>query len=195
MQTEKQKHIEELLERFFDGETSNTEEQELYSFFNSPEVPEALESYRSVFGYFETGIKEEFHEKIVENERSFPWKSVKKWLWVGISVAASILLFLVYTFRTEQPDPFNPYEGSYIVRNGVRITNMDEILPELEYTVREVEDRQEQAEQIAGYLSRKEKQLREQEINATNPYRKILEDNPNKYFRQEMKTILYSEYK
>ena len=53
-----------------------------------------------------------------------------------------------------------------------------------------VEDRQEQAEQIAGYLSRKEKQLREQEINATNPYRKILEDNPNKYFRQEMKTYI-----
>ena len=34
MQTNKQKHIEDLLERFFDGQTSNAEEQELYAFFN-----------------------------------------------------------------------------------------------------------------------------------------------------------------
>ena len=63
MQTEKQKHIEQLLERFFDGQTSNAEEQELYSFFNSSDVPEALKSYQPVFGYFETGIREELNEK------------------------------------------------------------------------------------------------------------------------------------
>lgn len=38
MQTEKQKHIEYLLERFFDGQTSNAEEQVLYSFFTGPEL-------------------------------------------------------------------------------------------------------------------------------------------------------------
>ena len=71
---------------------------------------------------------------------------------------------------------------------------MDRILPELEYTVREVEHYQEQAEQIAYRVSRKEKLLRETEVKAANPYRKLLKENPNKYFRQEMKQILYNDY-
>ncbi|MCD8135955.1 MAG: hypothetical protein LUH01_08405 [Parabacteroides gordonii] len=70
MQTNKQKHIEDLLERFFDGQTSNAEEQELYAFFNSPGVPEALRSYQSVFAYFETGIKEEFSGQTDEAGRT-----------------------------------------------------------------------------------------------------------------------------
>lgn len=194
MQTEKQKHIEQLLERFFDGQTSNAEEQELYSFFNSSDVPEALKSYQLVFGYFETGIREELNEKEAKDGNPSRKSALKKWLWIGTCAAASLLLFLIYSFRTERPDPFNPYEGSYIVRNGVRITDMERILPELEYAIREVEHHQEQAEQIAYRVNRKEKLLRETEVKAANPYRKLLKENPNKYFRQEMKQILYNDY-
>lgn len=193
MQTNKQKHIEDLLERFFDGQTSNAEEQELYAFFNSPGVPEALRSYQSVFAYFETGIKEEFSGQPAEAGRTSLKSSGKFWLWIGIGVAVSLLFFLVYSQDFDRPASFNPYEGSYIVRNGVRITDMKEILPELEYSLREVKLQQEEAEQIARQVNRKEKLLRDREINATNPYLKILKENPNKYFRQEMKWILYNE--
>lgn len=193
MQTNKQKHIEDLLERFFDGQTSNVEEQELYAFFNSPGVPEALRSYQSVFAYFETGIKEEFSGQTDEAGRTSLKSSGKFWLWIGIGVAVSLLFFLVYSQDFDRPASFNPYEGSYIVRNGVRITDMKEILPELEYSLREVKLQQEKAEQIARQVNRKEKLLRDREINATNPYLKILKENPNKYFRQEMKWILYNE--
>ena len=194
MQTEKQKHIEQLLERFFDGQTSNAEEQELYSFFNSSDVPEALKSYQPVFGYFETGIREELNEKEAKDGDPSRKSTLKKWLWIGTCAAASLLLFLIYSFRTERPDPFNPYEGSYIVRNGVRITDMERILPELEYAIQEVEYHQDQAEQIAYRVNRKEKLLRETEVKVANPYRKLLKENPNKYFRQEMKQILYNDY-
>ena len=193
MQTNKQKHIEDLLERFFDGQTSNVEEQELYAFFNSPGVPEALRSYQSVFAYFETGIKEEFSGQTDEAGRTSLKSSGKFWLWIGIGVAVSLLFFLVYSQDFDRPASFTPYEGSYIVRNGVRITDMKEILPELEYSLREVKLQQEKAEQIARQVNRKEKLLRDREINATNPYLKILKENPNKYFRQEMKWILYNE--
>lgn len=193
MQTNKQKHIEDLLERFFDGQTSNVEEQELYAFFNSPGVPEALQSYQSVFAYFETGIKEEFSGQPDEAGRTSLKSSGKFWLWIGTGVAVSLLFFLVYSLGFDRPASFNPYEGSYIVRNGVRITDMKEILPELEYSLREVKLQQEEAEQIARQVNRKEKLLRDREINATNPYLKILKENPNKYFRQEMKWILYNE--
>lgn len=193
MQTEKQKHIEYLLERFFDGQTSNAEEQELYSFFAGPDVPEALRSYQPVFSYFETGIGEEFNEQIMENEYFSRKSSVKKWLWIAACGVASLLIFLVYFWGNNRPDPFNPYEGSYIVRNGVRITDINKILPELEYTLREAKLLQEQAEKVDYQVNRKEKLLYEREINATNPYRKILKENPNQYFQQEMKWILYNE--
>lgn len=193
MQTNKQKHIEQLLERFFDGQTSKAEEQELYVFFNSSGIPEALRSYQSVFAYFETGIKEEFSGQHAKTERPSLKSSGKTWLWIGTGIAVSLLFFLVYSLGFDRPAPFNPYEGSYIVRNGVRITDMKEILPELEYSLHEVELQQEKAEQIARQVNRKEKLLRDREINAVNPYLKILKENPNKYFRQELKWILCNE--
>ncbi|WP_288207156.1 hypothetical protein [uncultured Parabacteroides sp.] len=193
MQTEKQEHIEYLLERFFDGQTSNAEEQELYSFFASPDVPEALRSYQAVFGYFETGIKNELNKPVTGSGHFSRKPLAKKWLWTAACVAASLLAFLAYFRGNNRLDPFNPYEGSYIVRNGVRITDMDKILPELEYTLREAKLHQEQAEQVDYQVNQKEKFLHEREVNATNPYRKILKENPNKYFRQEMKWIIYNE--
>ena len=37
-------YIENLLERFFEGETTNAEEQELYAFFARPDLPEHLKN-------------------------------------------------------------------------------------------------------------------------------------------------------
>lgn len=193
MQTEKQKHIEHLLERFFDGQTSNAEEQELYSFFTGPDVPEMLRSYQPVFSYFDTGIKKELNGQVTKSKPFFLKLPLKKWLWAGACVAASLLLLLLHSQGGDRQAPFNPYEGSYIVRNGVRITDMNKILPELEYTLRETKLQQEQAEQTAYLVNRKEKILWEREVNATNPYRKILKENTNKYFRREMTWILCNE--
>ena len=81
------------MERFFDGQTSNAEEQELYSFFNSSDVPEALKSYQPVFGYFETGIREELNEKEAKDGDPSRKSTLKKWLWIGTCAAASMFLF------------------------------------------------------------------------------------------------------
>ena len=42
MKSDEYIYIENLLERFFEGETSNAEEQELYAFFARPDLPEHL---------------------------------------------------------------------------------------------------------------------------------------------------------
>ena len=62
MKTEEYKSIEDLLDRFFEGQTSNEEEQVLYEFFARPDIPAHLERYREVFGYFESGIALDFSE-------------------------------------------------------------------------------------------------------------------------------------
>lgn len=52
----KYKYIEELTELFFEGATSNSQENELYVFFkNAKDLPEHLAPYKRMFGYFENG--------------------------------------------------------------------------------------------------------------------------------------------
>ena len=100
MQLNNDRHIDELMERFFNGETSNAEEQELYRFFARKDVPDHLKKYQPVFGFFETGIAHESDSSV--NEATAAMKSGIKhltlrrtWLWSGIAaVAASLLLFL-----------------------------------------------------------------------------------------------------
>ena len=48
------KYINQLLERYWAGETSLEEEQILRSFFSQPNVPEELKQYRCLFIYEQT---------------------------------------------------------------------------------------------------------------------------------------------
>lgn len=43
--------IENLLEKYFNGETTCDEERELRRFFTQPDVPEHLQAYRPLFAY------------------------------------------------------------------------------------------------------------------------------------------------
>ena len=125
MKTEEYKSIEDLLDRFFEGQTSNEEERVLYEFFARPDIPAHLERYREVFGYFECGIALDFIEtpelrlpaKEISYKRKIGWA-------IAVCVAASLLLFLVNTVFMNQNASFNPYEGSYIVRNGVILSSI-----------------------------------------------------------------------
>lgn len=150
MKADEYTYIENLLERFFEGETTNAEEQELYAFFARPDLPEHLKAYRPVFGYFETGITRE-----VEEGRN-PSKSVRKvpflrrWLWMGLAVAASLLLFLFLNKGDGgKEDDFNPYAGSYIIRGGVKTEIPEEVARELDKVIRETEKKQYEKERLA----------------------------------------------
>ena len=149
MKTEEYKSIEDLLDRFFEGQTSNEEELVLYEFFARPDIPAHLERYREVFGYFESGIALDFSEtpelrlpvKESSDKRKMGWA-------IAVCVAASLLLFLVNTVFMNQNASFNPYEGSYIVRNGVVMTDIKKIQPELEVISRAAEAMEKKAEAV-----------------------------------------------
>ena len=153
--------IEERIERFFAGESSNEEEQELYAFFSSENVPEHLLQYRPVFAYFETGIKKEEFDRQKINIQSFRKKKISLWA----SVAASLLMLIsfgIYHFYKEKD--FNPYEGSYIIRNGVKITDPKIVNPEIEKTLYLVQQQEKEFEQL--FLSL-------QEISLDDPFEQI----------------------
>lgn len=78
--------IENLLEKYFQGETSIAEENELRNYFSSPDVAQHLEQYKPIFGYFSLAKEHQFTPEI-------PPKSKKRNV-AWISIAASVVVLL-----------------------------------------------------------------------------------------------------
>ncbi len=188
------KYIEDLIERFFDGKTSNKEEKELYLFFSGDNIPERLRQYISVFQFFETGMEDECinaTDETSETKKLTP--KIKQWsAWIGI--AASFLLLITVFSKTMKNDnkAFDPYEGSYIIRNGKIITDMDIIRPELEVTVAAVSKQQQTMEKLIYKLSnQKDYDDIKQEIE--NQYCELINSFPDEKTRETVKEILNVE--
>lgn len=78
--------IEDILEKYFQGETSIAEENELKEYFSSPNVAQHLEQYKPMFGYF-SQVKQQ------KSTLELPLKTKKRnvaWL----SIAASVVVLL-----------------------------------------------------------------------------------------------------
>jgi len=205
--TNKYKQIETLLERFFEGLTLNVEEQKLYEFFADDDVPEHLLQYKKVFAYFDIGLNSEllteemtleagvetFAEDL-EKELCVADVPVRKmWygnriLWAG--VAASLLVLILLNPFGLGNKPFDPYEGSYIIRNGIRITDPDIIRPELEATIQQVMQQQQNAELLVAQLTT---EYTDADKLITEYYESILEEYENEDIRNEVKKILEIE--
>lgn len=130
--TDKNKYIEDLLNRFLEGETSTEEEKELYAFFKSGDLPEHLVKYRAAFDYFENELSEELEKEAIE-DISLIRKSLTKRLKLSITMAAAAVLVVILSlplFVGEKD--ISPYENSYMVKNGVVSYNTDEIEVELQ---------------------------------------------------------------
>lgn len=129
------KYIEELLERFFEGSTSNAEEQELYKYFwNENTVAPELKKYRPMVQYFDEGIEKDlettFDKKgdaiVGVDKKSINITLLKKWM-IGISAIAASLLLLFLASPFIGSNDFNPYEGSYVKKDGLTIYDKAEI--------------------------------------------------------------------
>jgi hypothetical protein len=85
--------IEILLEKYFQGETSIAEENQLKNYFSSLDVAQHLEQYKPMFGYFSLAKEQKSMQEI-------PLQSIRRnvaWL----SIAASVVVLLgigTYTY-------------------------------------------------------------------------------------------------
>lgn len=79
--------IEQLLEKYDNGETSLKEEQRLKAYFAQDNVPPHLESYKAMFQYFNSTQKEQYTKDV-------PLKPRKSYIYQWISVAAVAVLML-----------------------------------------------------------------------------------------------------
>ena len=186
-------HIEELIQTFFDGKTSNKEEMELYSFFSGDNIPEHLQSYIAVFQYFDTGIEKEFNNNESKKELKKPTPKIRHWsTWVGIAASFLLLVTVFSKIVQNNNDSFDPYEGSYIIRNGVIITDMDVIRPELEATIAAVNRQQESIEKMIN-MSYQIEDYDQIEKRIENEYCELINSFPDENARKIVQEILNVE--
>ncbi|WET01420.1 hypothetical protein [Flavobacterium sp. YJ01] len=91
--------IEDILEKYFQGETSIAEENQLKEYFSSPNVAQHLEQYKPMFGYFSQAKEQKSTYEI-------PLQSKKRNVaWLSIAASAVVLLGIgTYFFVSEQKD-------------------------------------------------------------------------------------------
>ncbi|MFH6987405.1 hypothetical protein ACHRVW_06630 [Flavobacterium collinsii] len=90
--------IEDVLEKYFEGETTIAEENQLKEYFSSPDVAQHLEQYKPMFGYF-SQVKEQ------KSMQTIPLETKKrKVAWLSIAASAVVLLGVGTYFYVSEKD-------------------------------------------------------------------------------------------
>lgn len=105
--------IERLLEKYFEGETTLSEEEQLREFFTSGEVPESMKNLKRYFTFIEqeknlTLDDAGFDERIMAHTRESKLAVItdirRPWIYWIAGVAASILIIIAVFMKF---DPFS----------------------------------------------------------------------------------------
>lgn len=89
--------VEVVLEKYFEGETSISEEKELHNYFSSHDVAPHLVQYTSLFKYFETEKTLRFTQELTEFKVLKNKEKVGKSNFYWVSIAASVVVLLGIT--------------------------------------------------------------------------------------------------
>ncbi|MCM1355957.1 MAG: hypothetical protein NC212_06095 [Staphylococcus sp.] len=143
--------ITQMIDSFLAGETSREEEQQLYAFFSEEQdLPQELGQYREMFGWYaslgaladtgagtaETAIAAEAPKARILRMGLRQWMSIA----AAIAVIFTLGFFLRPSSSTEIPDDYYAYEGSYIIRDGKKITDLKIVVPEIRRMERMVDE-------------------------------------------------------
>jgi hypothetical protein len=108
--------VETLLEKYFEGETTIKDEQELQDYFASPEVAPHLQQYASLFNHFAVAKGQQFKQEIPAFEISTVENRNKKRNLVWVSIAASVVVLMgigTYMFYDSEPVTESKDLGTY----------------------------------------------------------------------------------
>ena len=115
--------IRRLVERFFDGDTSPAQEQAIYDYYATHQgLPDDLERYRPMFGWY--------------SAMSSPVRRRRPWpRFAGIAAALAVLVVvgvvLVRSGSSADERLYASYRGSYVIRDGQRIDDIQLIYSNL----------------------------------------------------------------
>lgn len=129
------KDIEELLNKYFEGETTCEEERELRRFFTEGLVPEHLQMYRPMFAFFEAE-----HTEYVQASASVQPKKKKRtfryYLTYTLGTVAATILLVVGVSGVYRH--LSPASASYVIIDGKQYTDADLIREQAKAAFRDV---------------------------------------------------------
>ena len=86
--------IELLIEKYFQGETSIVEENELRTYFSSLNVAQHLEQYKPLFGYLSLAADQKFAPEIALHPKQDFQNEFKRRKVAWLSIAASVVVLM-----------------------------------------------------------------------------------------------------
>ena len=98
--------IENLIEKYFEGETTIAEEKELQTYFSSEDVAQHLDQYKAMFGYFASAKEQKFEQKI-------PFLAIKRnlaWLSIAASIVVLLGMFTFYNYNMNQNQDLGTFD-------------------------------------------------------------------------------------
>ena len=111
--------IKKLLDWYYEGESTDADEQRLREYFTSGEVDAGLQPYRSIFAY----LKHERERPLEVSSFKFQVTKIKnqksKIRWYAVAAAVACLLVATFLTREYQGAPQNLCIGTYVMVNGV----------------------------------------------------------------------------
>ena len=110
--------MNELLEKYFRGETSLEEEKELKQYFLAGNVSPELEIYRNLFGVFEQELTEKAISPLI---KVLPKQRKVNRIWLQSFFATGIAATIVILLWVQLP----PSSANYTVIGGTRIDNTE----------------------------------------------------------------------
>ena len=114
------KDIEELLNKYFEGETTCEEERELRRFFTEGLVPEHLQMYRPMFAFFEAEHTQ-YVQASATTRSEKKNKTFRYYLTYSLGTVAATLLLVLGVSGVYRH--LSPASSSYVIIDGKQYTD------------------------------------------------------------------------
>ncbi|MDE6610038.1 MAG: hypothetical protein K2K33_05710 [Muribaculaceae bacterium] len=126
-----------LMNKFLDGATSNVEEARLHGYFMSGHVADDMAPYAEMMGWF-ADLDESGARVDAPRHMSLRQRAVSRRRWITGAAAAAVI-GLAVTVGVVRPgqgggydqDLLEMYEGSYMVRDGKKLTDLNKVIPNI----------------------------------------------------------------
>ncbi len=114
-----------LTSKFLDGATDVSDERRLYDYYNSGKVAAELNQYRDMFRMYAA----------MDSHRPKAVRVGFDYRYIAAVVAVVLITGIVVTIghRVNNDPMAELYAGSYIIRNGKKITDIKRIMPEIRW--------------------------------------------------------------
>lgn len=113
--------IDELLNKYFEGETTCEEERELRSYFTEEQsIPEQLKMYRSFFTSLDAEVKAHHDTGIKEKKAKRTSPSLHRLFYTLGTIAAGVILLIGISTLYQY---LSPPPTDYVIINGKRYTD------------------------------------------------------------------------